>query len=348
MRQKDFEKEIKKNNYTLNDGLKVFFYAIMLSIVVSIAVTILLSLISVLIDMPYGEFLNTRFVAYIMVISMGVSYLILYFLYNKKNNIKNFATCGLKNKPDAILIILSIIAAVGCVFVFEPITTLILKGLENVGFEVVGDLTYEMNTWWRVTLGIIGYALLPAVAEELVFRGIVQKGFERRCTPFCSIFFSTFCFVIMHGSLQQFVYQIVLGVVLASLYYFTKNILYPFLFHFVNNLTVVIISLVGGPHYMENGFFYISDFMGYFMPILLCVLGVGLIVLLIYYLRIKYKRSQNHEIEVDGDNIIIEEQGQKLGLRTFASNLNLNEKFYFILGMTSAVVIWIFNTFGYF
>ena len=349
MRKSDIKTTTYRTNYTLIDGLKVFFYAIILPIIVSIVLTLVFTLVSALMDIPYDKFLNSRFVAYVNIVAMGIAYLILYFVFNKKNKIKNFSSCGLKNKPDVIYLILSIVAGVGCVFVFEPITSLILGGLEKIGFNVMGDLPYVMDTWQRIILGIIGYALLPAIAEELVFRGVVQKAFGSRCTAFCTIFFSTFCFVIMHGSLQQFIYQIVLGVVLASFYYFTKNILYSFIFHFVNNLTVVIMSLIGMPKYMENGFFYISDFMGYFMPILLCVLGIGLIVLLVWFLSIRYRRqTKGQEMVVEGDNIIIEEENKKLGLRVFTSKISLNEKYYFVLGMASAIIIWIFNTFGYF
>lgn len=346
MRKNDIKTTINRTNYTLLDGLKVFFYAIILPVIVSIVLTIVLSVASIFLDVTYDQLLASRFVAYLNIIAMGLAYLFLYFMYNKREKIKNFASCGLRNKPDFVCIVLSIVAGVACVFMFEPITSLILGGLEKVGFSIQSDLPYAMDSWARIVLGIIGYAVLPAIAEELVFRGVIQKGFNARCTAFCTIFFSTFCFVIMHGSLQQFIYQIVLGVVLASFYYFTKNILYSIIFHFINNLTVVLLSVVGMPKYMESGFFYISDFMGYFMPILLCVLGAGLIVLLIWYLSIKYKR--HNDMIVEGDNIIIEEQNKKLGLKIFVSKIDQNEKYYFILGVTAAVVFWIFNTFGYF
>lgn len=337
-----------KNNYTLTDGLKVFFYAILMSLVVSLGVTILFTVLALFAGMSFNEFYYSRFGTYLLVIAMSVSYLILYFVYNKSSKTQNFATLKLKTKFNPIVLISSVVFAVLCVFLFEPITSLILEGLEHIGFHVVGDLTYKMDTWWRVVLGIIAYALLPAFAEEIIFRGVVQNAYAGRCTAFCTIFMSTASFVVMHGSLQQFVYQIVLGVVLSVLAYYTGSLLYSIIFHFVNNLTVVVISLVGTPKYMEEGFFYLGTAWGVILPIVFMFVGVGLIVLLIWYLRIHYKKQVDPDITIEGDNIIIDQQDSRIGLKGFEKKIFLNEKLYFWLGWISAIVIWVINTLEYF
>ncbi len=337
-----------KNYYTLTDGLKVFFYAILLSIVMSLVITILFTIVASIIGMGFYEFTATQLGRYLMVIAMSVAYLVLYFVYNKKNKVQNFSTLNLKTKVNPLVLVFSIVLAVACVFLFEPITSLILDGLSAIGFKVEGDLTYQMDTWWRVILGIIAYALLPAFAEEVLFRGVVQKGYAGRCTAFCTIFMSTASFVIMHGSLQQFVYQIVLGIVLSSLAYYMGSVLYSMVFHFVNNLTVVVISLVGAPRYMEEGFYYLNKFWGYFLPFVFMLVGAGLIVLLVWILRIQYKKTNNTDVTIEGDNIIIEEQETRLTLKNLSSKIYLQEKLYFYLGWVSAVVIWVINTLGYF
>lgn len=349
MRKNNNEKIGYKNNYTLTDGFKVFFYAIIMSLVVSLVVTILFTILALFAGMPYLQFANTRFAKYIMVIAMSVSFLIIYFVYNKNHKVQNFATLNLKTKPNAIVLISSIVLAVACVFLFEPLTSLIMEGLSYIGFHVEGDLTYAMDSWWRVILGIFAYALLPAFAEEILFRGVVQNAYAGRCTAFCTIFMSTASFVIMHGSLQQFIYQIVLGVVLSALAYYTGSILYSIIFHFTNNLTVVIMSLVGVPKYMgDKGFFYLGTAWGIILPIVFAILGVGLIVLLVWYLRIHYKDKVNQNIIVDGDSIIIDEAETKIGLSHFSGKIVLDEKMFFYLGWISAIVIWIINTLGYF
>lgn len=338
-----------KNNYTLTDGFKVFFYAILMSLVVSLVVTILFTILALFAGMTFAEFSYSRFGSYIMVIAMSVSFLLIYFIYNKNHKVQNFTTLNLKTKPNVIVLVSSIVLAVACVFLFEPLTSLILDGLTHIGFHVEGDLTYVMDTWWRVILGVIAYAVLPAFAEEMLFRGIVQKAYAGRCTAFCTIFMSTASFVIMHGSLQQFIYQIVLGVILSALAYYTGSVLYSIIFHFTNNLTVVIMSLVGVPKYMgDNGFFYLGTAWGILLPIVFAVIGVGLIVLLVWYLRIHYRDKVKQNITVDGDNIIISEENEKIGLKGFTNKIYLNEKLFFYLGWVSAIVIWVINTLGYF
>ncbi len=338
-----------KNNYTLTDGFKVFFYAIIMSLVVSLVVTILFTILALFAGMSFNEFYYSRFGRYIITIAMSVSFLIIYFVFNKNNKVQNFATLNLKTKPNAIVLISSIVLAVACVFLFEPLTSLIMEGLSHIGFYVEGDLTYVMDSWWRIILGIFAYAILPAFAEEMLFRGIVQNAYAGRCTAFCTIFMSTASFVIMHGSLQQFVYQIVLGVILSALAYYTGSLLYSIIFHFTNNLTVVILSLVGVPKYMgDKGFFYLGTVWGIILPIVFAIVGAGLIVLLIWYLRIHYKDKVNQNVIVDGDNIIIGEESEKIGLKKFTNKIVLNEKLYFYLGWISAIVIWVINTLGYF
>lgn len=337
-----------KNYYSLTDGFKVFFYAILLSIVMSLVITVLFTIIASIIGMGFYEFTSTRFGRYLMVVSMSVAYLILYFVYNKKNKIQNFATLNLKTKIKPLVLVFSIVLAVACVFLFEPITSLILDGLSKIGFRIEDDLTYQMDSWWRIILGIVAYALLPAFAEEILFRGVVQNSYAGRCTAFCTIFMSTACFVIMHGSLQQFIYQIVLGIVLSCLAYYMGSVLYSMVFHFVNNLTVVVISLVGAPRYMEEGFYYLGKFWGYFLPFVFMLVGAGLIVLLVWFLRIQYKKTSDTDVTIEGDNIIIEEQEARLTLKNLSSRIYLQEKLYFYLGWVSAVVIWVINTLGYF
>lgn len=348
MKNNDNKNQNLKTNYSLTDGFKVFFYAIIMSIIASLAITILFVILAPISGMEYNKFVQSNLAKYLMVIAMSVAYLILYLIYNKKNKVKNFATLNLKSKPNFFVLAASILLAVGCVFLFEPITSLILGGLEKIGFTIEGDLTYPMDTWYRVVLGIIAYAALPAFVEEVLFRGVVQNAYAGKCTAFMTIFMSTASFVIMHGSLQQFLYQIVLGVVLSALAYYTGSLLYSMVFHFTNNLTVVVMSLVGTPRYMEEGFFFLGKAWGYILPIVFALVGAALIVLLIWYLSIYYKKRRVFNMTVEGDNIIIEEADTRLGFVGFTEKLNLNERMYFYLGWASAIIIWIINTLGYF
>lgn len=326
-----------RNNYTLVDSNKTFFYAILLSPIVSILSTILFIILSAIAE---KDIMSTRFGGYYSVVIMGISYLMLFFIFNKKNNIKPMADLGLKNKFNVWHFLISIIFGAACIFLLAPIVNLLFHMFGVVGSPV----PYEMNSWYSVVLGILGYAILPAFAEELVFRGIIQSGAQKRFTPALAITFSAVCFTLMHGSIQQTFYQFILGFVAAMLFYFGKNILYPITFHLLNNLLVVIFELVGMPAYMTEGYFDYSTAWGIFAPILIALAFIGLFIGLYFILRLINKKSLNNiEFIVEGDNIIYEES-KKLGFKNFITSQTLEEKTYFYMSFVVAIVIWISNS----
>jgi membrane protease YdiL (CAAX protease family) len=92
-----------------------------------------------------------------------------------------------------------------------------------------------------VNLLIIG--LLPAIAEELFFRGALQNVLERWIKiPWVAIFISSLMFAFLHGTMFKLLPIFVLGVVLGTLFYVTRNLWYCVFFHFLNNALAVIVT----------------------------------------------------------------------------------------------------------
>ena len=77
--------------------------------------------------------------------------------------------------------------------------------------------------------------LLPAVLEELFFRGLILSLLLRRFGS-GAIFLSALCFALAHGSLYQLPYAFVGGVFLALSAVVGRSVFYPMLFHLLNNL----------------------------------------------------------------------------------------------------------------
>ncbi len=78
-------------------------------------------------------------------------------------------------------------------------------------------------------------ALLPAVCEELAFRGFVLSGFRRVGRPTRAIFYTALCFGLTHPILQQAIGACAVGMVLGLLAVWTGSILPPMAFHFTYN-----------------------------------------------------------------------------------------------------------------
>ncbi len=129
---------------------------------------------------------------------------------------------------------------------------------------------------------IIVVALLPAVFEEWFFRGCLQvfltKKFEKKWT---AIVITAGVFSVFHGEFFSLMPRIFLGLVLGYLYFYTQNLLYPIIMHFVNNLASIVILKATKPENIEE-LFKVSD-IGFWM--ILSIVGLG--IMLAVFKRIK-------------------------------------------------------------
>src|SRR5688500_5816517 len=83
-------------------------------------------------------------------------------------------------------------------------------------------------------------ALLPAVGEELFFRGALQKTLLRwNRKPWLSILLSSMVFALLHGTFFKILPIFCLGLMLGTVYYVTSNIWYNIIIHFLNNALAV-------------------------------------------------------------------------------------------------------------
>ncbi len=88
------------------------------------------------------------------------------------------------------------------------------------------------------TLGILVLvAVIPAIGEEFVFRGIVQQQILRLLPqrPHIAIWLSAAVFSAVHFQFEGFFSRMILGAVLGYLFYWTKNIWVGAAAHFFNN-----------------------------------------------------------------------------------------------------------------
>lgn len=103
-----------------------------------------------------------------------------------------------------------------------------------------------------LTINIIVIALLPAIMEEVFFRGAMQKTMIKLVRyRFLGILLTSILFSLIHFQPFSSIPRVFLGLFLGYLYVFSKNIFIPILFHFINNLTVVVGSYLYYTHLIE-------------------------------------------------------------------------------------------------
>jgi len=87
---------------------------------------------------------------------------------------------------------------------------------------------------------IIMMALLPAIGEELVFRGLLMRWFRKSIKNIHIIILITaFLFSAIHMQFFGFLPRFILGIILGYSYYWTKSLWAPIWLHFINNATTV-------------------------------------------------------------------------------------------------------------
>lgn len=93
---------------------------------------------------------------------------------------------------------------------------------------------------------LIMIALLPAIGEELLFRGVLQRVIaDHTKSIHMGIWISAIMFSAIHLQFYTFLPRVVLGALFGYMFVWSGNIWYPILGHFVNNAAAVIFAYLG-------------------------------------------------------------------------------------------------------
>ena len=128
-----------------------------------------------------------------------------------------------------------------------------LSGLENwmTEQEDKADKTIDMliasKTAGTMIVNIFNIALLPAISEELFFRGVFQKIFGKLFrSGHIAIWITAFLFFAIHLQFIGFIPRFILGLVFGYLFFWSGTLWLPIISHFVNNAVPVIVTFVQG------------------------------------------------------------------------------------------------------
>ena len=154
---------------------------------------------------------------------------------------------------------------------------------------VKAKLAELMGQTPNLGLSILVFALMPAITEEVAFRGYILSGLERRYRPATAILLSALLFAFLHVLLslfQQFFGAAILGVVLGLIAYRTGSLWPGVVFHFVNNaLGVATTAITQHPRVAPWAGWFLRDTTEglYQIPVTVAglVIGAGLLALIL-------------------------------------------------------------------
>ena len=90
-------------------------------------------------------------------------------------------------------------------------------------------------------------AMIPAIGEELLFRGVLQKQLIKGLgNAHVAIILTAVIFSAFHLQFLGFFSRALLGMLFGYLYYWSKNMWYPILTHFTNNGLALLLAIIYG------------------------------------------------------------------------------------------------------
>jgi membrane protease YdiL (CAAX protease family) len=190
---------------------------------------------------------NAHLLRFIQVFSVLISmFLPAWFVANVLNR-RPFQLLGFRKKisPDEIGLIVLILFvslfladALGYVNKQLPLSPDWKIRFDNLE-KSYGDqvkIMLSLENFGGYIMSLLVMALLPAICEEMLFRGGLQN-FLTRATknPWLAIIIVSLLFSLVHFSFYGFLPRMFLGLVLGLIYYLTGNIWLSIIAHFLNN-----------------------------------------------------------------------------------------------------------------
>ena len=224
------------------------------------------------------DFSKTIAYACIITSSNEIAFLLTPLAYGKIKGYDTIRGMGFEGRFSLWATLLVIPLSVALICMGQPLAEGFVRLVALIGYDTSAATSIMPSTPGELAATLILVALLPAIAEEYVFRGCVARAFARKGYVF-AVFMSALLFAIMHGSPLQLVHQFLIGVVCAVLFFATRSLWPPIILHFLNNAIALVLGYVQN----RGSAFAVTEAWQY---VVMCVVGVaatiGLLIAVIY------------------------------------------------------------------
>lgn len=122
----------------------------------------------------------------------------------------------------------------------------VLEFFKLLGYKERGSAAYFPDlTGGLVVPAFIVIAIMPAIFEEAMFRGIILNSCEKSMGSIPAVLAVGLCFMLFHASPEQTVYQFIAGCAFAFIAVRSGSILPSVFMHLINNGLIVIFAACG-------------------------------------------------------------------------------------------------------
>ena len=126
-----------------------------------------------------------------------------------------------------------------------------LKTLEDIA-QATTEKMLDVDTIGGLLFNLVVIALIPAIGEELTFRGVLQQSLTRRMNPHIAIILSAAIFSFIHFQFYGFLPRMFLGLLMGYMFYITNSLWTSMLMHFLNNGAAVVLYYLSNKGVIED------------------------------------------------------------------------------------------------
>jgi len=127
---------------------------------------------------------------------------------------------------------------IGCSAWYLNLRLLSLLPLPTGGIQVLQDIVDGPH----LVIALAALALLPAICEEVMFRGVLVRGLATRFIPTAAVVIGALVFSAYHLSLIQLIPTFTLGLLAGALTVRAHSVVPAMIAHFLNNAIAILVS----------------------------------------------------------------------------------------------------------
>ncbi len=302
----------KRNFYTIKDSGMIYILALVIPLFVAFVFLYISLFIVAQMGVEFAEeadvfeqlFENYFWFSIPYLLLTQATFICIWLSYHKVCRISYSASSVSFKKANVWTALLCVLTGIICVLGF----VWLIEGCFGSFFEWVGlEMTsYSLpmtNAGWLI-LNLIVLGVVPAICEELLFRGVIFNGLKEKFSPNVSIVLCGLLFALMHGNIMQFIYPFILGCLLSFVMEKTGNLLYTILIHMFNNFTTIVMSYIIEVNGTTLNFSV--EWWGWICAILVAVATVALLwVIYWFYLKKQKKLEVEKQGEISGNKPIM-------------------------------------------
>ena len=188
--------------------------------------------------------------------------------------------------------------SLGAINLFAYINYYIVNAFGNYSdFTQENFWAVELDHPYQMVIYAIYAAFIPALVEELMFRGTFCKVLTVYGKG-TAVVISAILFSLMHTNVEQIIYTFVAGLCLGWIYVQSKSLVLPFLLHLANNGISVVLDIVresAGVMVYDMVNFWIETVMWGVMALCLIIFLVGVLKTGKFADKLQMKPDENGE-----------------------------------------------------